>query len=196
MSGPDQRLFFVRHGETDWNRTARLQGQQDVPLNALGRAQAADAARRLLTLVQDPGTLDYVASPLGRTRETMEILREALGLPREGYRLEPRFVELTFGRWEGLTWREVRRHDPAGAREREADKWGYVPPGGESYAQLETRVLPALAECRSDSVIVAHGGVARAFLRALAQTSEQDAPRVDIWQGRVLVFEAGRHRWV
>lgn len=167
-----------------------------MPLNARGRAQAAEAGRRLRTLVDDPAGLDYVASPLSRTRDTMEIARAALGLPIEGYSLDDRLKELTFGAWEGLTWREVRVRDAAGARLRDADKWGFQPPGGESYAMLRDRIAPVLAELTRDVVIVSHGGVARAMLALLTEASESDAPRIDIWQGRVLVFADGASRWV
>lgn len=185
-------LYFVRHGETDWNAAGRLQGGQDIPLNPRGRVQAEEVARRLRALVPDPAGLDYVASPLGRTRETMSILRRTLGLP-VGYRVEPLLTELTFGRWEGLTWREVRRADPARAVKRERDKWGFVPPGGESYAMLRDRLV-GLAFDRP-AVVVSHGGVARALLNLLAGVPEAEAPRVDIWQGRLLVFADGAYRW-
>ncbi len=189
-------LYFVRHGETDWNAEGRLQGQRDIPLNARGRVQAEEVGRRISTLVPDSSTLAFVASPLGRTRETMEILRRSLGLPETAYRPDPRFVELTFGAWEGLTWREVRRLDSASAARRERDKWGFVPPDGESYAMLRDRVAPALAELSGPTLLVAHGGVARALLVSLAGIEEEEATRADIWQGRVLVFEGGAHRWV
>lgn len=189
-------LFFVRHGETDWNAGARLQGQQDIPLNPLGRVQAEEAGRRLLGLVPDPATLRYVASPLGRTRETMELMRRSLGLPADGYAVDPSFIELTFGEWEGLTWREVRSRFPALARERERDKWGFVPPGGESYAALRDRLRPAVERLSEPTVLVSHGGVARALLNLMAGVLEEKATRVDIWQGRVLVLEGGDHRWV
>src|SRR4051812_14488768 len=65
-------IYFVRHGETDWNREARLQGQRDIDLNATGRVQAEEAGRRFSALLPDPASLDYVASPLRRTRDTME----------------------------------------------------------------------------------------------------------------------------
>src|SRR3954463_11872778 len=92
-------LYFVRHGETDWNLEARLQGQRDVPLNDFGRVQAEEAGARLRGLVLRYEKLDYVASPLGRARETMERLRETIGLAPRTYRIDDRLKELTFGGW-------------------------------------------------------------------------------------------------
>ena len=188
-------LYFVRHGETDWNAEGRLQGQRDVPLNPFGRVQAEEAGARLRDLVAGYDGLDFVASPLSRTRETMEGLRRTIGLPPEAYRQDDRLKELSFGRWEGLTWKEVRARDPQGAAARERDKWGFVPPGGESYAMLTERVRPVLQNLARDTVIVSHGGVARAFLAMLAGVPEDEAPRVDIWQGRILVFRSGAAAW-
>ena len=189
-------VYFVRHGETDWNAEGRLQGQRDTPLNERGRMQAEEAGRRLQRAVKDPAALDYVASPLLRTRDTMERMRQVLGLDPHSYRLDERLLEISFGRWEGLTWREVRARDPKGAAGREGDKWAYVPPEGESYGMLAERVAPVFAELSRDTVIVAHGGVARALLASYAGVPPATAPRVDIWQGRVLVFEAGESRWI
>ena len=166
-----------------------------MPLNPLGRVQAEEAGRRVATLAPDPASLDYVASPLGRTRDTMEILRGSLGLDPAGYRVDQRFVELTFGEWEGLTWREVRGREAALAAARERDKWNFVPPGGESYAMLLDRVRPALLSLLRPTVLVSHGGVARALLAGLADVPLHEAPRAPIWQGRVLVFADGRHWW-
>jgi probable phosphoglycerate mutase len=191
------RIYFVRHGETDWNAEGRLQGQQDIPLNALGRVQAEEAGLRLRGIVPNVAGLDYVASPMGRTRETMERLRAAIGLDPAGYRLDDRLVELTFGAWEGMTWKEVRRAAPQLAAARELDKWSYVPPGGgESYAMLVDRVRPVLAELRRDTVVVAHGGVARAFLALACGVASRQAASMDIWQGRVLAIQGRRHDWV
>jgi broad specificity phosphatase PhoE len=192
---PVPTLYFIRHGETDWNAEARLQGQRDVPLNDFGRVQAEEAGRRLRELVERPDGLDYVASPLGRTRETMERLREAIGLDPSAYRTDERLKELTFGAWEGLTWREVRQRDSRGARARDADKWSFVPPKGESYGRLAERVAPFLAGLCRDAVVVSHGGVARVLLAILGHVPRDEAPRVDIWQGRVLVLRNGGYRW-
>jgi len=189
-------LYFVRHGETDWNAEARLQGQQDVPLNAFGRVQAEEAGARLRAVVPDYANLDYVASPLSRTRETMELLRRTLGLDPALYRTDERLKELSFGSWEGLTWKELRARDPQVAARRQRDKWGLVPPGGESYAMLAERVAPALAELSRDAVVVSHGGVARVLLALLCGVPRSQAPIMDIWQGKVLVFQGGRYSWL
>jgi broad specificity phosphatase PhoE len=188
-------IYFIRHGETDWNVEGRLQGQRDIPLNDLGRVQAEESGRRLRSLVARYEDLDYVASPMSRTRETMERLREAIGLHPSAYRLDDRLVELTFGTWEGLTWKDVRKQEPVAAAARERDKWGYVPPEGESYAMLAERVRPILGDLTRDTVMVSHGGVARAFLSAACGVSTRHAASIDIWQGKVLVIENRKHRW-
>src|SRR5258708_6813130 len=76
-------IFYIRHGETDWNGAGRLQGRHDVPLNARGRAQAMHCGEILRDLLARDGhaAVEFVASPLGRARETMELVRVALGLP-------------------------------------------------------------------------------------------------------------------
>jgi broad specificity phosphatase PhoE len=191
------KIYFIRHGETDWNLEGRLQGQKDIPLNDVGRVQAEEAARKLQALVPHYEDLAYVASPMTRTRETMEILRTTLGLHPEVYRLDDRLVELTFGTWEGMTWKEVRKAEPALAALREQDKWHYAPPGGgESYAMLVDRIRPILDDLTRDTVIVAHGGVARAFLSICCGVSSRQAASMDIWQGRILVIEGRSYRWV
>lgn len=191
------RLFLVRHGETDWNREGRLQGAQDIPLNALGREQAVEAAGRLRDLVKGYDGLDFIASPMERARETMEILRFQLGLPPKDYRSDERLKELTFGEWEGFTWREVRKAERELALMRERDKWSFVPPGGgESYKMLAERVRPVLAGITRETVLVSHGGVARAVLALVGEVSPGEAAMVDIWQGKILMIEPGKASWV
>ena len=131
-----------------------------------------------------------------RTRETMERLREAIGLFPGYYRLDERLVELTFGSWEGMTWKEVRKHEPQLAALRERDKWNYAPPGGgESYAMLADRVRPILDDLTRPTVLVAHGGVARAFLAVTCGVSTRHAASIDIWQGKVLMIEGRKYSW-
>jgi probable phosphoglycerate mutase len=195
------RILFVRHGETDYNAEGRLQGQRDIPLNGRGRAQASAIGRALTKAMPEAiAALEaaeaFVASPLLRTRQTMELARASLGLPPERYGLEPALKELTFGEWEGLTWPQVAKRDPAGARAREADKWNFAPPGGESYAMLAARLQPWLDSLRADRFVVSHGGVARALMTLIAGVSPQAAENADIWQGRAILFEGGGLRWI
>ena len=189
------RVLFVRHGETDWNVEGRLQGQTDIPLNALGRYQSEDVARRLTKLLDDPAKSRWVVSPLGRTRETAEIARLALGLEPKAYETDQRLKEITFGLWEGHTWAELRGKFQDAERARDADKWDYVPPNGESYAMLVDRLRPWLESITEETVVVSHGGVARALMAMIADVPSHEAPRHDIHQGRVLVFENSRFKW-
>ena len=201
MAPISYRILFVRHGETDYNASGRLQGQRDIPLNGRGRAQASAIGRALKKAMPEAiamleGAEAFVASPLVRVRETMELARAALGLPPQRYALEPALKELTFGEWEGLTWPEVEKRDPAGARARAADKWNFAPPGGESYAMLAERLEPWLESRDADCFVASHGGVARAFMTLIADVSPSAAENADIWQGRAILFEGGRYRWI
>ena len=189
------RILFVRHGETDWNVEGRLQGQKDIPLNALGRIQAEDVGRRLTKLLDDPLRSQWIVSPLGRTRETAEIARRALGLDPKAYQTEDQLKEITFGAWEGFTWAELRKSEPLAEAERMKNKWGYVPPHGESYEMLTNRIGLWLETVKSEIVAVSHGGVARALMVLAAGLSPDDAPRHEIHQGRVLEFAEGRFCW-
>jgi broad specificity phosphatase PhoE len=191
------RLIFIRHGETDWNREGRLQGQRDVPLNARGRDQARGMGAGLRALVGDGKDVDFVASPLARTRETMELARQAAGLlPADAYTMDDRLKEITFGIWEGFTWEELKARDPARARERKRDKWGCVPPNGESYAMLADRLLPWLESLSGDTVAVSHGGVARALMVLLGGVEPVEAVGEPIHQGRILLSDGGGFRWL
>ena len=191
------RLIFLRHGETDWNAEGRLQGQHDVPLNGRGRDQAASAGRMVRDAFgADLGSLHFVASPLSRTRETMEIARTAMGLDPLSYDMDQRLVELSFGRWEGLIWPEVKAMDPWAATAREGNKWTFQPPGGESYAMLADRLRPWLDTIERDTLVVSHGGVARVLLVLIGGMTTASAPVSDIHQGRVLFFEGSTARWL
>lgn len=191
------RLYFIRHGETDWNVAGRLQGQRDIPLNGKGRDQAAAVGRtvRGLLAAEYLHHIDYIASPMLRTRETMALARGAMGLAPEPYQMDDRLKEIAFGLWEGHTWKEIRKREPETAKARDADRWGYVPPDGESYAMVAERVKPWLKSLAGDTLVVSHGGVGRVFLSLLAGLAPCDAPAAEIVQGRVLVFEAGAARW-
>ena len=189
-------LFYVRHGETDWNVAQRLQGHRDTALNARGRVQAAHCSGVLRDLLACEGRTaadcDYVSSPLRRARETMEILRAGLELPAQAYAVDERLIEIAFGEWEGLTLPEIEAHWPNAVAERERDKWGFTPPGGESYRDVTARVGAWYATVTRDTVVTAHGGVGRALIAYFNILPHQEAAHGDIIHGAVYVFAGGR----
>jgi probable phosphoglycerate mutase len=130
------RLYYVRHGLTDWNSAGRLQGRHDVPLNDTGRAQAAYCGKILPDLFARGGRsaahCDYVSSPLVRARETMAIMRATLGLAPVDYGVDSRLAEISFGEWEGLTYADVLKREPEVVAKREADKWHFRALGRET----------------------------------------------------------------
>jgi len=185
-------IYYVRHGLTDWNVQQRLQGHRDVPLNREGRAQAVQCGEILRDLLdrddRSPRELDYVSSPLVRARETMELMRATLGLQRGGYRVDARLAEISFGEWEGLTYADVLARDQDVVGRRESNKWSFLPPGGESYAQLTVRLRAWYETVDTDTVVAAHGGTARALIAHLAIAAPDDATHYSIDQGVVYVF--------
>ena len=189
-------LYFLRHGETDWNVIQRYQGQTDIPLNEKGREQAARNGRRLKELLgaRAPSP-DYVASPLVRASETMRIARREMGLEADAFRRDVRLAEQSYGHWEGQIWSDLRTSDPEGFAARERDKWGWCPRGGESYRMLSLRIAGWLKEVESDTVAASHGAVSR-VLRGLVLGIEGPAvTELEVPQDRVLVLTAGNMRW-
>jgi broad specificity phosphatase PhoE len=193
---PRPTVYYIRHGETDWNVEGRLQGHQDIPLNARGRAQAAHCGGVLRDLFardgRDPATLDYVSSPLGRARQTMELARPALGLAPGGYAIEPRLTEISVGQWEGFTIAQLRNRDSQRIAQREHDKWHFLAPGGESYKAVSERMRAWYDGLNRDTVVTAHGGTARGLMASLGIAKPAAAPLIDIAQGVVYVFEGDK----
>jgi broad specificity phosphatase PhoE len=188
-------VYYVRHGETDWNALGRLQGEQDVPLNYLGRRQSVGAGAILGDLFaregRDAASLEFVASPLGRARQTMELVRDVLRLTPQQYAIDDRLREIAYGEWEGLTLPEAEAKDPDVFKMRQAEKWTISPPGGESYVSVQARITEWYDQLAGDTLAVAHGGTARAMMVALGFETPESAADLTIEQGAVYVFGAG-----
>lgn len=149
------RTALVRHGETEWNRTLRLQGRTDVPLNDTGREQARALAPSLL----DDGWSAVVSSPLSRAHETARIVADALGLPAPTTRDD--LVERNFGEAEGGNREELETRFPHGER-----------PGQESWEEVVARGSAAVQQVRdehgdADVIVVCHGTLIRAVVEGL-----------------------------
>jgi broad specificity phosphatase PhoE len=189
-------LYYVRHGETDFNIQGRLQGRRDTVLNAHGRRQAAECGILLRGLFardhRQPQDFKYIASPLKRTRETMEILRATLGLQPHDYEVDARLIEIAYGEWEGLTLQEIETRNASVLDARERDKWDFAPPGGESYRELADRIGKWYSSLTADSVVAAHGGGVRALMAILNIVPEEQATHARIEQGVIYVFADGK----
>jgi broad specificity phosphatase PhoE len=185
-------VYVIRHGQTDWNAERRLQGQKDIPLNDFGRSQATGNGRLLSGILGTTANdFDYVSSPLGRTRETMELLRTAMGLDPLAYRTDDRLVEVSFGDWEGSTLPELKKTSPERIRARKAAKWDFIPPGdhAESYEILSWRIGAWLSSVDRQTVCVCHGGVIRSIFRLIGGMSKEEASATAIPQDRILKID-------
>ena len=193
---PGITLYFVRHGETDWNRDARYQGQQDIPMNDTGRAQARQNGRALSAIMDRIATADFVSSPLARAIETMTLMRTELGLPPNDFRIDGELLELNYGHWEGRLARDIPVTDPEGFKQKSQDPYGWRPIGGESYLDLQVRVQTWLATLNRDTVAVSHGGVSRAARGLILDLDTKDIPFLSVPQDKILVLECREVRWL
>lgn len=193
---PGLTLYLIRHGETDWNREARYQGQRDIPLNETGRAQARRHGEILRSLMPSIAEFDFVSSPLERTVETMRIIRAAAGLDPEGFRLVPDLSELSYGHWEGELAAELPMKDPEGVAGKAADPYGWRPQGGESYCDLEIRTSNWLRSLSKNTIAVSHGGVSRVARGALLGIDRHIVPFLEVPQDKILKLADGRMQWI
>jgi probable phosphoglycerate mutase len=192
----DVTIYFIRHGETDWNAQARYQGQADVPMNETGRAQAKRNGEALRPLLPDIATADFVASPLARARETMRIVRETLELDTDGFQIDERLTEAHYGDWQGTLLADLPHRDAEGIEARTRDPFRWRPQGGESYEDLMARTLPWLSAIERDTVVVSHGGVSRVLRGHILNLDVATVPRLDVPQDRVLVLRRDGIDWL
>jgi probable phosphoglycerate mutase len=157
-------IYLVRHGETEFNRERRLQGHVDSPLTDLGRRQAEAVAAQLKSRIGAEPGWRILASPLGRTRRTAEILAACIGVAR--IEIEPRLIELSWGEWDGRLRAELAAACPPFGR----SNWAFHAPTGESYAAMCARLSGWLADLPPEPerriIAVSHGVTGR-VLRGL-----------------------------
>jgi len=156
------RLLLMRHGETHWNASARFQGQSDVPLNTRGRRQAA----ALAATIAGESIHTLYASDLHRAWETAQAIAAITG---RAAKPEPRWREMSFGAWEGLTYSDIEQRDRRALTAWQADPHQVSPPGGETLTQLTHRVREAYDDmiCHHTGhtvALVAHGGPIQVLL--------------------------------
>jgi broad specificity phosphatase PhoE len=187
-------VYLVRHGETEWNRERRWQGQHDLPLTTLGAAQARAAGRRLASVMR-PAAL--YSSPLPRAWQTALLIGESLGLEPE---CEDDLQEVDVGSWQGLTSDEAAQQDPDGHIRWLAGGTGWT--GGETYAEMGERACAAIerlaARHEPDDRVVAitHGGPIRAIVtQAVGLPPEGRRFFANGPNGSITVVDVGEARW-
>jgi probable phosphoglycerate mutase len=187
------RIFLVRHGETDWNATGRIQGHNDTPLNAAGRQQAQRTAQRL---AREPITAVY-SSDLARAFETATIIGAPLGLTVVA---SPRLRERQYGLWEGLTAAEIQARYPEQFAIWRARTVDFAPPQGETRSALLARALAELQaiarrHVRDMVVVVTHGGLCYALIHHLLGSVDGDQREFTFGNASIHTLEVTGDRW-
>lgn len=159
-------VYLARHGQTEWNEMGRKQGQLDSPLTVAGHRHAEDLARVAGTL-----DVDLVASsPIGRALTTAQACSGVVGLTVQVF---DELAEVDHGDMAGLTTSEANAQFPGALDQRALDKYGWRFPGGESYADADSRAAVALGRVARTGarrpLIVSHEMIGRMLLRNLLE---------------------------
>ena len=161
-----KELYFVRHGQTEWNAIRRMQGQMNSNLNDRGRAQADVNGQFLATRNIEA----LFASPLDRTRQTAEIVNQHLSLP---IAFDERIMEWDCGDWSGHMYDESRERWLEEWTNWRADPFSYRGPGCENYPDMINRSRPFLAELSKHPAeriaIVSHGMIGRVMVSTMLE---------------------------
>lgn len=184
----EKRIYIIRHGETDWNRLRKFQGQSDIPLNENGRRQAEELAEKL----KDVLPFDrIVASNLGRAVETAAILSRGYPTP---ILTDAGFREMDFGEWEGLDEETIERRWP-GALQSWFDTGMLSIDSGETQEQLYDRVWRSFRHWADKPdyqkmAIVSHGGSGSALLCAVLGKPSKEMKRYMLKNAGIIVMIA------
>ncbi len=186
-------IYFVRHGETDWNKQGLIQGSIETDLNDHGVAQAKAVAEALAQRREEFFGFDFVASPQKRAQQTMGFIASALGISITTVKTEPRVRELGFGIWENHPFWELKASPiyPADADSR----YDWRPEGGESYADGVARVDAWLATVMQPTVVVAHGAVGRCLMGTVAGLAPAALVTLKTPQGCYCRLQQGQIDW-
>ena len=187
-------VYFLRHGETPWNRERRIQGQTDIELSDKGRSQAARMAARLRELIPDPSGFTLQASPLKRSRQTMQAVLETYRLQSDAVVYDIRLIELNFGVMEGKGWPDIHALgiEPE-VRPEEYHDWR--PEGGESYADARNRAIAWLQELSKPVIVVAHGGISRIIRGIVLDLPKREIVTLKVPQDRIFCLQNGGIDW-
>ncbi len=173
-------VYFIRHGQTLFNREQRLQGWMDSPLSPKGKQQAHQIASKIKSL--NLGIQYAYVSPLGRAQQTADILRQELGFQLE---IDDNLREVSFGDFEGNTIKELDEKFPGQWEARQSNKWNYRPPGGEANKDAVPRAKKIVERIQfhpngSSLLIIAHFAINRMILSLLAGISPEETMQMNV----------------
>lgn len=171
----------------------RFQGQRDIPLNDFGRSQAKRNGEKLFEKIGKAEDCTFISSPLSRTRETMEIIREEMGLDKGEYALDKRLIEISYGDFEGKTKPELKQINREMFLGRKQNTWNFRPNNGESQADTLVRIAQWYdgLDASKTYVVTAHGAVGRVLRYHLLGLSEQEAATFVFPQDEVFEITKG-----
>ena len=168
------KLILIRHPETEWNEKKRYMGRADIPLNSKGKKQA----RIISNYLKKEKVSVVYSSGLKRALETAELIAKTRNLK---VKQDPRLNETNFGRWEGMTFKQIQKRYPGLAKKFISNLLKLRIPGGESFPEFKNRINGFLKEIltrkKGNVVIVSHGGTNRVIICSLLKI-----PFSHLWQ--------------
>jgi len=183
-----KQLYFVRHGQTEWNAIQRMQGQWNSDLNDTGRHQA-DVNGRFLA---SQNIESLFVSPLDRTRQTADIINRHINLSMT---LDDRIMEWDCGDWSGYMYSEVQVKWPGEWNALQEDRFNYRGPNCENYPDMIERSNPFLDEIQNrrenNIAIVSHGMIGKVMVAQLLGLSEKET--LNVHQSNDLIFRVTLH---
>jgi broad specificity phosphatase PhoE len=186
-------IYFIRHGETEWNRQGLIQGWTDIALNERGHIQARAVAQALIDVPDFSPDFNFVVSPLLRARQTMGYVAEALALEPQQIAIEPAVQELGFGIWEGKPFWELKASPVYPAHPE--DRYAWRPERGESYEDGHARINAWLDQLDRPTVVVAHGAIGRCLIAEIACLERRELVEQVMHQGFYCKLADGKAEW-
>lgn len=190
---PNPPIYFIRHGETDWNREQRIQGQIDIVLSETGHLQSEAVARVLANFITEPEQFAFYVSPLTRARQTMSYLARTFELSENQIQVEDSLRELGYGVWEGRYFQELKS-DPAYPHNL-IQRFAWRPEGGESYADGMDRLRQWVGRLDRPTVIVSHGAIGRCLIALACDLTPERTLTQPTPQGYFSRITNGRIEW-
>jgi broad specificity phosphatase PhoE len=187
-------IYLVRHGETVFNMNGRYQGQLDSPLTEYGVEQVSDVARKLRLLLHDMSEITVIASPLGRTLQTAQIICNTLGHDFSQVKTDDRLAEVSLGSWDGLTTSEIDEQFPGLLANTNPYNWYFNNPDGETYEMVAGRVsswLNSIERNFPTVVAISHGLSGRVLRGVYASFEKTKTLQLDVSQDTIFKLSNG-----